>query len=109
MFVAIPVAFALITPALIISAYAERMKFVAIFVVSAFLFLVVCAPATHRVRVGVVMAAWDAMNFANDIVVQATAGSAALVCALVVGKCRDFPPFTASLWRPYAFRRHQRN
>jgi Amt family ammonium transporter len=58
---------------------------------SALWLLVVYAPVTHWVWGGGVMAAWGVMDFAGGIVVHATAGSAALVCALVVGKRRNFP------------------
>jgi Amt family ammonium transporter len=90
-FAAFQMTFAIITPALIIGAYVERMKFAAILWFSAFWLLVVYAPVTHWVWGGGVMAAWGVMDFAGGIVVHATAGSAALVCALVVGKRRNFP------------------
>ena len=90
-FAAFQMAFAIITPALIIGAYVERMKFAAILWFSALWLLVVYAPVTHWVWGGGVMAAWGVMDFAGGIVVHATAGSAALVCALVVGKRRNFP------------------
>ena len=90
-FAAFQMTFAIITPALIIGAYVERMKFAAILWFSALWLLVVYAPVTHWVWGGGVMAAWGVMDFAGGIVVHATAGSAALVCALVVGKRRNFP------------------
>ena len=91
-FAAFQMTFAIITPALIIGAYVERMKFAAILWFSALWLLVVYAPVTHWVWGGGIMAAWGVMDFAGGIVVHATAGSAALVCALVVGKRRNFPP-----------------
>ena len=90
-FAAFQMTFAIITPALIIGAYVERMQFAAILWFSALWLLVVYAPVTHWVWGGGVMAAWGVMDFAGGIVVHATAGSAALVCALVVGKRRNFP------------------
>ena len=90
-FAAFQMTFAIITPALIIGAYVERMKFAAILWFSALWLLVVYAPVTHWVWGGGIMAAWGVMDFAGGIVVHATAGSAALVCALVVGKRRNFP------------------
>jgi len=90
-FAAFQMTFAIITPALIIGTYVERMKFAAILWFSALWLLVVYAPVTHWVWGGGVMAAWGVMDFAGGIVVHATAGSAALVCALVVGKRRNFP------------------
>ena len=90
-FAAFQMTFAIITPALIIGAYVERMKFAAILWFSALWLLVVYAPVTHWVWGGGIMAAWGVMDFAGGIVVHATAGSAALVCALIVGKRRNFP------------------
>ena len=90
-FAAFQMTFAIITPALIIGAYVERMKFAAILLFSAVWLLAVYAPVTHWVWGGGIMAEWGALDFAGGIVVHATAGTAALVCALVVGKRRGFP------------------
>ena len=90
-FAAFQMTFAIITPALIIGAYVERMKFAAILLFSAVWLLVVYAPVTHWVWGGGIMAEWGVLDFAGGIVVHATAGTAALVCALVVGKRRGFP------------------
>jgi len=90
-FAAFQMTFAIITPALIIGAYVERMKFAAILLFSAIWLLTVYAPVTHWVWGGGIMAEWGVLDFAGGIVVHATAGTAALVCALVVGKRRSFP------------------
>ena len=90
-FAAFQMTFAIITPALIIGAYVERMKFAALLLFSAVWLLVVYAPVTHWVWGGGIMAEWGVLDFAGGIVVHATAGTAALVCALVVGKRRGFP------------------
>lgn len=90
-FAAFQMTFAIITPALIIGAYVERMKFAAILLFSAVWLLAVYAPVTHWVWGGGIMAEWGVLDFAGGIVVHATAGTAALVCALVVGKRRGFP------------------
>jgi len=90
-FAAFQMTFAIITPALIIGAYVERMKFAAILLYSAVWLLTVYAPVTHWVWGGGIMAEWGVLDFAGGIVVHATAGTAALVCALVVGKRRSFP------------------
>ena len=90
-FAAFQMTFAIITPALIIGAYVERMKFAAILLFSAIWLLAVYAPVTHWVWGGGIMAEWGVLDFAGGIVVHATAGTAALVCALVVGKRRGFP------------------
>jgi len=90
-FAAFQMTFAIITPALIIGAYVERMKFAAILLFSAVWLLTVYAPVTHWVWGGGIMAEWGVLDFAGGIVVHATAGTAALICALVVGKRRSFP------------------
>ena len=90
-FAAFQMTFAIITPALVIGAYVERMKFAAILLFSAIWLLAVYAPVTHWVWGGGIMAEWGVLDFAGGIVVHATAGTAALVCALVVGKRRGFP------------------
>ena len=90
-FAAFQMTFAIITPALIIGAYVERMKFAAILLFSAIWLLVVYAPVTHWVWGGGILAKWGVLDFAGGIVVHATAGTAALACALVVGKRRGFP------------------
>ena len=90
-FAAFQMTFAIITPALVIGAYVERMKFAAILLFSAVWLLIVYAPFTHWVWGGGIMAEWGVLDFAGGIVVHATAGTAALVCALVVGKRRSFP------------------
>ena len=83
--------FAIITPALIIGAYVERMNFAAVLIVSALWLLVVYAPVTHWVWGGGFMAAWGMMDFAGGIVVHTTAGTAALVIAIVLGRRVNFP------------------
>lgn len=90
-FAAFQMTFAIITPALVIGAYVERMKFSAILLFSAAWLLVVYAPVTHWVWGGGIMAAWGVMDFAGGIVVHATAGTAAIICAVMVGKRRSFP------------------
>ena len=83
--------FAIITPALIIGAYVERMNFAAVLIVSALWLLVVYAPVTHWVWGGGFMAVWGMMDFAGGIVVHTTAGTAALVIAIVLGRRVNFP------------------
>ena len=91
LFGAFQMTFAVITPALIIGAYVERIKFSAVLIFSSLWLLVVYAPVTHWVWGGGIMAGWGVMDFAGGIVVHATAGTAALVTAIVVGKRRSFP------------------
>ena len=83
--------FAIITPALIIGAYVERMNFAAVLIVSVLWLLVVYAPVTHWVWGGGFMAVWGMMDFAGGIVVHTTAGTAALVIAIVLGRRVNFP------------------
>jgi Amt family ammonium transporter len=83
--------FAVITPALIIGAYVERIRFSAVLIFSGLWLLVVYAPVTHWVWGGGFMSVMGVMDFAGGIVVHATAGTAALVAALVIGKRRGFP------------------
>ena len=91
LFAAFQMTFAIITPALIIGAYVERIRFSAVLIFSGLWLLVVYAPVTHWVWGGGFMAAMGVMDFAGGIVVHATAGTAALVAALVIGKRQNFP------------------
>ena len=99
LFAAFQMTFAIITPALIIGAYVERIRFSAVLIFSGLWLLVVYAPVTHWVWGGGFMAAMGVMDFAGGIVVHATAGTAALVAALVIGKRRNFP---SSLQPPHS-------
>jgi Amt family ammonium transporter len=83
--------FAVITPALVIGAFAERMRFVTVLWFSAAWLLLVYAPVTHWVWGGGWLAKLGVMDFAGGIVVHVNAGAAALVCALVLGRRRGFP------------------
>jgi Amt family ammonium transporter len=83
--------FAVITPALVIGAFAERMRFATVLWFSAGWLLLVYAPVTHWVWGGGWLAKLGVMDFAGGIVVHVNAGVAALVCALVLGRRRGFP------------------
>ncbi len=83
--------FAVITPALVVGAFAERMRFSAVLWFSAGWLLLVYAPVTHWVWGGGWLAKLGVMDFAGGIVVHVNAGVAALVCALVLGRRRGFP------------------
>ncbi len=87
--------FAIITPALITGAFAERMRFSAMLLFSCLWLLVVYAPICHMVwgsggffSLGGSM---PALDFAGGVVVHISSGVAALVCALYIGKRHDFP------------------
>lgn len=82
--------FAIITPALIVGAYAERIKFSAVLLFSALWLLLVYAPVTHWVWGGGWLAKIGVLDFAGGIVVHITAGVAALVAALVLGPRKGF-------------------
>lgn len=90
-FASFQMTFAIITPALIIGAYVERMNFAAVLGFSVLWLLIVYAPVTHWVWGGGFMAAWGVMDFAGGIVVHTTAGTAALVIAIMLGKRVHFP------------------
>ncbi len=84
--------FAIITPALIIGAFAERMKFSAFAVFSLLWATIVYDPVAHWVwGVGGFMREWGALDFAGGTVVHINAGIAALVAAIVLGKRIGYP------------------
>ncbi|MDX8377719.1 MAG: ammonium transporter [Mariprofundales bacterium] len=83
--------FAIITPVLIIGAFAERMKFSAVMVFSALWMLLVYAPICHWVWGGGFLGSIGTLDFAGGTVVHINAGIAGLVCALVLGKRRGYP------------------
>ncbi len=83
--------FAIITPALVVGAFAERMKFSAMLLFSALWLTLVYAPVAHWVWGGGWLGKMGALDFAGGIVVHITAGVAALVCALVMGPRHGFP------------------
>jgi len=85
--------FAIITPALIVGAFAERMKFSALLVFTALWFTLVYAPITHMVwsGAGALMWDWGVLDFAGGTVVHINAGIAGLVAALVLGRRSGYP------------------
>ncbi|GAB3105724.1 ammonium transporter [Pseudomaricurvus hydrocarbonicus] len=83
--------FAIITPALIVGAFAERMKFSSVLLFSAFWLVAVYFPVCHWVWGGGWLADMGVMDFAGGIVVHITAGVAALVAAMVIGNRKGFP------------------
>jgi Amt family ammonium transporter len=83
--------FAVITPALVIGGFAERMRFSAVLGFTVLWLLLVYVPLAHWVWGGGWLAKLGAMDFAGGIVVHISAGVSALVCALVLGKRRGFP------------------
>jgi Amt family ammonium transporter len=83
--------FAIITPALIVGAFAERMKFSAMLWFSAIWLTVVYLPVCHWVWGGGWLGAMGLLDFAGGTVVHINAGVAALVAALVMGRRKGFP------------------
>ena len=83
--------FAIITPALIVGAFAERMKFSALLWFMALWATFVYAPIAHWVWGGGWLAGMGVMDFAGGTVVHVNAGIAGLVAALVMGKRRGYP------------------
>ena len=91
LFATFQMTFAIITPALIIGAFVERIKFSAMLIFLSLWVIIVYLPVTHWVWGGGLLSSWGVMDFAGGIVVHATAGTAALVTALTLGKRRGFP------------------
>jgi Amt family ammonium transporter len=83
--------FAIITPALIVGGFAERMKFSAMLLFAALWLTLVYAPVAHWVWGGGWLGQMGLLDFAGGTVVHITAGVAALVAALVMGKRHGFP------------------
>jgi Amt family ammonium transporter len=83
--------FAIITPALVIGAYAERVRFGGMLLFSLLWLLVVYCPIAHWVWGGGWLQTRGLMDFAGGTVVHLNAGVASLVCALVLGRRRGFP------------------
>jgi Amt family ammonium transporter len=82
--------FAIITPALIVGGFAERMRFAAMLVFSVLWLLIVYLPVAHWVWGGGWLAQKGVLDFAGGIVVHITAGVGAIVAALVLGNRRGF-------------------
>jgi len=90
LFIMFQMTFAIITPALYIGAVVERMKFSAIMLFSAIWLVLVYTPVLHWVWGGGWMQVMGVHDLAGGIVVHATAGSSALVMAIMLGKRQGF-------------------
>jgi len=92
-FMTFQMTFAVITPALIVGAFAERMKFSAMLIFIGVWFTVVYAPIAHMVWSGDGGFMWDmgVLDFAGGTVVHINAGIAGLVAALMLGKRKGYP------------------
>jgi Amt family ammonium transporter len=91
LFMLFQMTFAIITPALIIGGFAERMKFSAMLLFSVLWLLLVYVPITHWVWGGGWLGSMGLYDFAGGTVVHITAGVAALVAAIVLGPRKGFP------------------
>jgi len=83
--------FAIITPALVVGAYAERVRFSGMLLFSTLWLIVVYFPVAHWVWGDGWLQKLGVMDFAGGLVVHLNAGIAALVCALFLGRRRGFP------------------
>jgi len=92
-FMTFQMTFAIITPALIVGAFAERMKFSALLWFMGIWFTVIYAPIAHMVWSGDGGLLWDwgVLDFAGGTVVHINAGIAGLVACLVMGKRKGYP------------------
>ena len=91
LFMMFQMTFAIITPALIVGAYVERIKFSAVLLFSGIWLVLVYAPVTHWVWGGGWLADLGVMDFAGGLVVHTTAGLTALVLAVMLGSRKGFP------------------
>ncbi len=91
LFVAFQLMFAIITPALITGAFAERMKFSAFVVFTVLWSTLVYAPVCHWVWGGGWLGELGALDFAGGTVIHINSGAAALAAALFIGKRRGWP------------------
>ena len=91
LFAAYQMTFAIITPALITGATADRLKFSAYAVFIGIWLLVVYAPVAHSVFAGGWLAEMGALDFAGGAVVHINAGAAALALVLVIGRRKNWP------------------
>jgi Amt family ammonium transporter len=83
--------FAIITPALIVGAYVERIKFSAVLLFSGLWLIAVYAPVTHWIWGGGWLAEKGILDYAGGLVVHLTAGISALVLAAALGPRKGFP------------------
>jgi Amt family ammonium transporter len=91
LFIMFQMTFAIITPALMVGAFVERIKFSSVLLISVLWLLFVYVPVTHWVWGGGWLAKMGVMDFAGGIVVHVTAGVSAAVIALMLGARQGFP------------------
>jgi len=91
LFIVFQMTFAVITPALVVGAFAERMKFNAMCIFTVLWVTLVYLPACHMVWGGGYLAGIGVIEFAGGLVVHATCGVGALVAAMMLGPRKGFP------------------
>ncbi|WP_307368206.1 ammonium transporter [Brevundimonas sp. SORGH_AS_0993] len=90
LFISFQMTFAIITPALVTGAFAERMKYSALLLFTALWSLLVYAPICHWVWGGGFLGTAGVLDFAGGAVVHVNSGVAGLVCALVLGRRKGY-------------------
>ncbi len=90
-FMTFQMTFAIITPALMVGAFAERMKFSSMLIFMSIWLFVVYAPVCHWVWGGGWLHSWGVLDFAGGTVVHINAGIAGLVTAIMLGKRKGYP------------------
>lgn len=90
-FVMFQMTFAIITPALVVGGFAERMKFSSMMLFSMLWLVVVYLPVCHWVWGGGWLGNMGVLDFAGGLVVHITAGVGAIVAAMVLGNRKGFP------------------
>ncbi len=91
LFVMFQMTFAIITPALIVGAYVERIKFISVMMITILWLIIVYAPVTHWIWGGGWLANMGVLDFAGGLVVHTTAGVSALVIVYFLGSRNGFP------------------
>ncbi|MDG1185180.1 MAG: ammonium transporter, partial [SAR86 cluster bacterium] len=91
LFIVFQMTFAVITPALVVGAFAERMKFSAMCIFTVLWVTLVYLPACHMVWGGGYLGSIGVIDFAGGLVVHATCGVGALVAAMMLGPRKGFP------------------
>jgi len=100
-FLAFQMTFAIITPALIVGAFVERVKFLPVMIFTAVWLLLVYAPVAHWIWGGGYLAqTFGTVDFAGGLVVHATAGVSALIYVALLGPRKGFPAELAVPHRP---------
>ncbi len=90
-FLCFQLTFAIITPALIVGAFAERMKFSAVLWFSVLWFTLSYLPICHMAWGGGILGDWGVLDFAGGTVVHINAGIAGLVACVMIGKRQGYP------------------